>query len=338
MSDAERSINARPLRRTLMLAAAAWPMLAWTGAVCAQGPASGRRIGLLSPYSAAESAPWFQAFRQGLRELGWAEGKNIGIEYRYAQGNSDLLRKHVAEIVRLQVDAIVATNSTDAGAAKRATRTIPIVMANAGDPVAQGMVESLARPGGNITGLSQMSLDLTGKRLELLTEVVPKLSRAAVLGNQGNISVLGWKEIQAPTKQLGVQVHWLEAGNPKAFGSAFEDAIKLQAGALYVTSSGVFSANLKRIADLAAKARLPSIYHRSEFADAGGLMSYGPDRADMFRRAATYVDKILKGAKPADLPVEQPTKFELVVNMKTAKALGLTIPQTVLVRTDRLIE
>jgi putative ABC transport system substrate-binding protein len=211
-------------------------------------------------------------------------------------------------------------------------------MATAGDPVAQGLVDGLARPGGNVTGLSQMTHDLTGKRLELLTEIVPKLSRVAVLGNQGVNSVAGWKEIQPAARKLGVELHWLEVRSPRAFDSAFEEAIKLKAGAVYLTSTGTFSANLKQIADLAAKSRIPAIYHRSEFADAGGLMSYGPDRADMFRRAAGYVDKILKGAKPADLPVEQPVKFELVLNSKTAKALGVTVPQSILVRVDRVIE
>ena len=312
--------------------------LVWTSAMHAQAPAKVRRIGMLSPYSATESAHWFQAFRQGLLDLGWVEGKNISIEYRYSEGKNDRLPEFVADLVRLNVAVIVVSTSTDARVAKRATKAVPIVMATAGDPVAQGLVESLARPGGNVTGLSQMTHDLTGKRLELLKEMVPKLSHVAVLGNQGINSVAGWKEIQPAARKLGVELHWLEARSPKALDSAFEEAIQVKAGAVYVTSSGVFSANLKRIADLAAKIRMPTIYHRSEFADAGGLMSYGPDRADMFRRAAGYVDKILKGAKPPDLPVEQPTKFELVLNMKTAKALGITIPQTILIRADRIIE
>ena len=212
-------------------------------------------------------------------------------------------------------------------------------MAAGGDPVAFGLVESLARPGGNITGLSQMGPELVGKRLELLNEMVPKLSRVAVFWNPQNPpSTLNWKEIQLPARQLGVQLHSLEVRSPNDFDQAFEAATRARAGALFLTGDPVMGANLKRIAGLAVKSRLPSIYQWSEFADAGGLVSYGPDRADMFRRAATYVDKILKGAKPGDLPVEQPTRFELVINMKTAKAIGITIPQSVLFRADRVIE
>jgi putative ABC transport system substrate-binding protein len=212
-------------------------------------------------------------------------------------------------------------------------------VAAAGDVVASGLVESLARPGGNVTGLSQMAQELVGKRLELLTELVPKLSRVAVLWNpQGATSTLNWKEIQLPARQLGVQLHSLEVRSSNDFDQAFEDATRSRAGAIFIMPDPVNAANLKRIAGLAATSRLPSIFHLTEFADAGGLAAYGPDRADMFRRAATFVDKILKGAKPADLPIEQPTKFELVVNLKTAKAIGITIPQSVLFRADRVIE
>jgi len=212
-------------------------------------------------------------------------------------------------------------------------------MASAGDPVAGGLVDSLARPGGNITGLSQMAPDLAGKRLELLKEIVPKLSRVAVLWNpQSRISTLSWKEIQLPALALGVQLHSLEVRSPNEFDKAFKDATRARAGALAIMPSPVFATNLKRIADFAAKNRLPSVFHLREFVDSGGLVAYGVDRSDMFRRAATYVDKILKGAKPADLPVEQPTRFELVVNLKTAKALGLTIPPSVLIRADQVIQ
>ena len=212
-------------------------------------------------------------------------------------------------------------------------------MAAAGDPVASGLVESLARPGGNITGLSQMNPELVGKRLELLKEIIPKLSRVAVLWNpQGTTSPLSWKEIQLPARQLGVQLHSLEVRSSNDFAKAFEDATRARVGALAVMSDSVFTANIKRIADLAAKSRLPSVFHLREFVDAGGLVAYGPDRADMYRRAATYVDKILKGAKPGDLPIEQPTKFELVINLKTAKTLGLTIPQELLRRADEVIQ
>jgi putative ABC transport system substrate-binding protein len=289
--------------------------------------------------SPSDSALWDQAFRLGLRDLGWVEGKNISIEYRYAEGRSVRLPDLAADLVRLKVDIIVASATTAALAAQKATRAIPIVVAAGGDPVASGLGESLARPGGNVTGLSTMAQELGGKRLELLKEIVPKLSRVAVLWNpQSTASQLGWKEIQLPARQLGIQLHSLEVRSPNDFDKAFEDATRARAGALFLTGEPVINTNLKRIADVAAKSRLPSISHRSEFADAGGLVTYGPDRADMHRRAATYVDKILKGAKPADLPVEQPTRFELVVNLKTAKALGITIPQFVLFRADRVIE
>ncbi len=212
-------------------------------------------------------------------------------------------------------------------------------MASGGDPVATGLVESLARPGSNVTGLSQMVPQLAGKRLELLKEMVPKLSRVAVLWYpQGAVSTIHWKEIQLAARQLGVQLHSLEVRSPNDFDKAFEDATRARAGALFVTGDPVITTNIKRIAGLAARSRLPSISHSSEFADAGGLVTYGADRADMFRRAATFVDKILKGAKPGDLPIEQPTKFELVVNLKTAKALGITIPQSVLLQASRVIE
>ena len=325
-------------RRKLVIALGAGA-LAWTGAARAQAPAKVRRIGLLSPFSPSDTALWHQAFRLGLRDLGWVEGKNISIEYRYAEGRSDRLPDLAADLVRLKVDVIVASVTTDALAAQKATKAIPIVMAAGGDPVAIGLVESLARPGGNVTGLSQMTPELGGKRLELLKEMVPKLSRVAVLWNpQSAASTLNWKEIQPPARQLGIQLHSLEVRSPNDFDKAFEDATRARAGALVITARPSDQSNLKRIADLAAKSRLPSIYHFSEFADAGGLVTYGPDRADLFRRAATFVDKILKGAKPGDLPIEQPTKFELVVNMKTAKALGITIPQSVRFRADRVIE
>ena len=323
--------------RLLCTIALALGILAGPLAAGAQQPAKVPRIGLLSPHSPSDTALWHQAFRQGLHDLGWVEGKNISIEYRYAEGRTDRLPDLAADLVRLKADIIVAAVGTDALAAQKATRAIPIVVASMGDP--SGLVESLARPGGNITGLSQMVLELVGKRLELLKEIVPKLSRVAVLWNpQGQISTLSWKEIQLPAQKLGVQLHSLEVRSPNDFTKAFEDATKARAGALAITPHPVLGGNLKRIADLAAKSRLPSIFHLREFVDSGGLLTYGVDRSDLFRRAATYVDKILKGAKPADLPVEQPTKFELVINLKTAKALGLTIPQSVLIRADRVIQ
>jgi putative ABC transport system substrate-binding protein len=325
-------------RRELLVALGAGA-LAWAGATRAQAPAKVRRIGLLSTTSPSVSAPWLQAFRLGLRDLGWVEGKNISIEYRYAEGRRDRLPDLAADLVRLKVEVIVTSSGPAALAAQKATRAIPIVMASGGDPVALGLGESLARPGGNITGLSQMSPELSGKRLELLKEMVPKLSRVAVLWNpQGLSSPLGWKEIQLPARQLGIQLHSLEVRSPDDFNQAFEAASKARAGALFVMPDPVMVTNLKRIAGLAVKSRLPSIFHVSEFADAGGLATYGPDRVDMFRRAATFVDKILKGAKPADLPVEQPTRFELVINLKTAKTLGIKIPQSIMLQATRVIE
>ena len=328
-------------RREILLAAAAWPALAWTTAACAQAPAKVPRIGLLSSFSPSDTTPWpwHQAFRLGLRDLGWFEGKNISIEYRYAEGRSDRLPDLVADLVRLKVDVIVAPSASDALAAQKATRAIPIVMTGVSAPVGLGLVESLARPGGNVTGMSQMTVEMLGKRLELLKEMVPKLTRVAVLWNpQRAGSALNWKEIQLSARQLGVQLHSLEVRSPDEFDKAFEDATGARAGALFIIPDPVIVAHLKRIAGLAAKSRLPSIFHISEFADSGGLVAYGPDRADLYRRAATYVDKILKGAKPGDLPIEQPTEFELVVNLKTAKALGITIPQSVRFRADRVIE
>jgi putative ABC transport system substrate-binding protein len=325
--------------RRKLLIAAAWPALVWAGAVRAQAPAEIPRIGLLSPFTPADTAQWFKAFRLGMRDLGWVEGKNFRIEYRYAEGRNERLDEFATELVRLKVDVIVASVNTDALAAKRATRSIPIVMAAAGNPVASGLVEDLARPGGNITGLSQMQPEVAGKRLELLKELDPKLTRVAVLWNpEGPVPTTSWDEIQVPARKLGLQLHSVEVRNQSDLEKAFEAAIKARDGALNILPAPVFAGNLKRIADLAAKNRLPSIYQLSEFVDSGGLVSYGPDRAASFRRAASYVDKILKGAKPGNLPVEQPTQFELVINMRTAKALGIAVPQSVLFRADRVIE
>jgi putative ABC transport system substrate-binding protein len=304
----------------------------------AQQPGKIPRIGLLSPFSPSDTAHWHEAFRQGLRDLGWVEGKNISIEYRYAEGRNDRLPDLVTDLLRLKVDIIVASVGTDALVAKHATKTIPIVMASAGDPVGVGLVESLARPGGNVTGLSQMAPDLAGKRLELLKEIVPKLSRVAVLWRPEGAatSPLAWKESQLPAQALGLQLHSMEVRNSNDFDKAFEEATRARAGALAILPDPLFVTNLKRIAELAAKSRLPSIFHLSEFVDSGGLVTYGPDRSDLFRRAATYVDKILKERKPADLPVEQPMKFELVINLKAAKQIGLTIPPNVLARADKI--
>src|SRR5213594_1479201 len=296
------------------------------------------RIGLLSQGSPTSGQHIREAFRQGLREVGYVDGQNIVIEYRYAEGKAERLPDLAAELLRLKVDVIVAGGTPAPLAAKRATRTIPIVMAAAGDPVGTGLVASLAQPGGNVTGLSNFSAELTGKRLQLLKEVVPGVSRVAVLWNAANpVAALLMRETEAAARTLGVQVQSLEVRGLDDFENALPAAISGGAGALFVIDDPLVFSSRMRIADFAARNRLPATAFYKEFAKAGGLMAYGPNLTDQFRRAAIYVDKILKGAKPADLPVEQPTKFELVINLKTAKALGLTIPQSVLLRADQVI-
>ncbi len=272
--------------------------------------------------------------------LGYVEGKNIFIEYRYAEGKLDRLPDLAAELVRLKVDVIVIAGGTPPLlAAKNATRTIPIVFAAGADPVGSGFVTSLARPGGNITGLSLVAPELSGKRLELLKETVPKVSRVAVLLNPTGAAIGALSaETQVAAGSLGVQLQLLEARSPDELDPAFSAMMRERASALVVTQDAMFIDNLTRIVSLAAKSRLPAIYPNSEYVDAGGLMSYGTIINDLYRRAATYVDKILKGRKPADLPVEQPTKFEFIVNLETAKQIGLTIPPNVLARADRVIK
>ncbi len=297
------------------------------------------RIGHLSFGSATPGSRLDEAFRQGLRELGYVEGQNIVIEYRWAEGRAERLPDLAAELVSLKVDIIVAAGTPAPLAAKHATRTIPIVMSSAGDPVGSGLVASLARPGGNVTGLSTFTRELAAKRLQLLKEVVPGVSRVAVLWNAANpYAVLNMRETQAAARTLGVQVQSLEVRGPDDFENALPAAIKGRAGALIVVDDPLTYLYRMRIADFAARNRLPATYGFREFAEAGGLMAFGANLADLYRRAAIYVDKILKGAKPAELPVEQPTKFELIINLKTAKALGLTVPQSVLVRADEIIQ
>ena len=305
----------------------------------AQQQAKVAKIGWLGTRPAADPGGGYEILRGELRALGYVEGKNIAFEYRSADNKIDRLPALADELVRLKVDVLIAPGGVDALAAKNATRTIPIVFAGGADPVAAGLVDSLARPGGNITGFTGISSILAGKRLELLKETIPKLSRVAVLWNpQDSTSGQPWKESQLPARELGLQLHSMEVSKPEKFEIAFREAIKVHSAALVATSGSFFGSYQKRIVDLAAKHRLPAIYNREDFVDSGGLMSYGPDRADPYRRAAIYVDKILKGAKPADLPVEQPTKFELVINFKTAKALGLTIPPIVLMRAERVVK
>jgi putative ABC transport system substrate-binding protein len=304
-----------------------------------QQPTKIPRIGYLTADSrSARSDVRAEAFRQGLRELGYVEGKNIFIEWRQAEGSLDRLHTHATELVRLKVDVIVTGGPTATRPVKEATTTIPIVMTQDSDPVGNGFVASLARPGGNITGLSNLAQEISGKRLELLKEIVPKLSRVAVLGmsiNPGNSQSLRGTEIAAGA--LGVQIQYLDVRDSKEIDAALRTATKGRADAVLVLN---FPGNISRaIPDLAVKSRLPAIYYNSSFVvDRGGLMSYGASISDLDRRTATYVDKILKGAKPADLPVEQPTKFEFVINLKAAKQIGLTIPPNVLARADKVIK
>jgi ABC-type uncharacterized transport system substrate-binding protein len=304
----------------------------------AQQPAKISMIGFLGARPAA-SATGLERLRKELRTLGYIEGKNIAIEYRYAENKLDRLPTLADELVRLKIDVIFTPGINESLAAKNATRTIPIVFSTGGDPVAAGVVDSLARPGGNITGFTTISAVLAGKRLELLKETVPKLSRVAVLWNpQDPGSTQQWKESQLSAQELGLQLHSMVVSGADKYEGAFKEAIKARSAALAVTQSPLTLSNQKQIADLATKNRLPSIYPRRDFVESGGLMSYGPDEIEPYRRAAVMVDKILKGAKPADLPVEQPTKFELMINLKTAKALGLTIPAVVLMRAEKVIK
>ena len=300
------------------------------------------RIGFLTPNMAASPPHVREAFLQGLRDLGYVEGRNVVLEYRDAEGKSERFPALAAELVALKVDVIVAPGTPAALAAKQATRTLPIVFPIAGDPVTSGLVTSLARPGGNVTGLSILDPDLVGKCLEQLKQAVPGVSGVAVLWQPGGLGERTDKDMlkgaEVAASALGVRLQFVEARGPADFDRAFSEMTRARAGALTVLPSTMFLHERRRLVDLAARNRLPAVYPWREAVDAGGLMAYGANIADLFRRAATYVDKILKGAKPADLPVEQPTKFELVINLKTAKALGLTIPQSVLGRADQVIE
>jgi len=309
--------------------------------LAAEGQQAGRvpRIGYLGTRTPSDFG--LDAFRQGLRELGWVEDQNIVIDYRFAEGKFDRLPDLAAELVRLKVDILVTHSTPGAAAGKNATETIPIVMIAVGDPVGLGLIASLARPGGNATGLSFsiVGLEIIGKQLELLKETVPKIRRMAILSNAANpTKPLAIRDVNVAARSLGVQLQLLEAGGPNEFDSAFAAMAKDRVGALLVVADSMFVFHRTRLSDLAARSRLPAVYGWREHVEAGGLMSYGPSLRDLFRRAATYVDKILKGAKPADLPVEQPTKFEVVINLRTAKALGLTIPQSLLLRADQVIE
>jgi putative ABC transport system substrate-binding protein len=329
------------MRRREFIALVGGAAVGWPVAADAQQAAKVARVGYLGTnLSASPHLP--EAFRQGLRDLGYVEGRNVVIDYRFAEGKLERLPALAAELVALKVDVIVVGAEPHSLAAKQATKTLPIVFATATDPVASGLVTSLARPGGNMTGLATLSPELVGKRLELLKQVVPGVSLVAVLWHPGGAGERTGKdmlkEIEVGALALGVQIQFVETRDPEDFGRAFSDMTRAHAGALTVWTSPALYNERKRLVDLAAKNRLPAVYPSREFVDAGGLMAYGPNLADMYRRAATYVDNILKGAKPADLPVEQPTKFELVINLKTAKALGLTVPPSLIARADEVIE
>ena len=350
------------MKKTIILSVLAITLFAYVPLADAQQSTKIHRIGLLRAESPPDpsavafrqglrvrslaipalviSDPYVGAFRQGLRELGYIEGRNIDIVYRYTNGD-DQLPELAAELVRLKVDVIVTSSTAATRAAKNATTTIPIVMAAASDPVGTGLVVSLARPGGNITGLSLMAPELAGKRLELLREVLPRVARVAFLASgrdpDGRLFV---EEAQAAAERFGMQIQPLVIGGPEEIEGAFSAMIRERAGALIVQPTFItyYSEQSRRVVDLAAKNRLATVSDYKEFVDAGGLISYGPDRRENFRRAATYVDKIVKGTKPADLPVERPVKFELIINLKTAKQIGLTIPQSVLYRADKVIK
>jgi putative tryptophan/tyrosine transport system substrate-binding protein len=315
-------------------AAVGWPLLAR-----AQQPNKVARIGRLSPLSVAAEAPMLAGLRQGLSELGWIDGQNLAFELRFAEGNLDRLPQLADELVRAKVDVIVTGSSPGASAAKDATSTIPIVMVTTGNPVQGGLVASLARPGGNVTGVTALGQVLNVKRLELLKEAVPEVKRVAVLTNPASPYTEPFlQESEAAAHALGVEVRVADAREPDELERAFQAIVKERADALMVLSDPMFITRRRQIVELAAKNRLPSMFGERGSVHAGGLMFYGANLPDMYRRAATYVDKILKGTKPADLPVEQPTTFELVINLKTAKALGLELPWFLQQRADEVIE
>jgi putative ABC transport system substrate-binding protein len=318
---------------SLLGGAAAWPL-----AARAQQPAKLPTVGFLGQSTPLGEGERAVAFAQRLRELGWVEGRTVVIEYRWAEGQSERLAEIAAEFVRLKVDIIVTGGTPAVVAAKQATSAIPVVFATAGDPVGVGLVASLARPGGNVTGLSVLTVDLAGKRIDLLREAIPSFRRLAIMGNVGNpVVVLELGQMQAAARELGLQVDTLEIRRPQDIALALE-TVKGRAEALYVCQDLLTLGNRLRINTLALGTRLPVMHASREHIEAAGLMSYGPNFLDSFRRAGEYVDKILRGAKPADLPVEQPTKFDLVINLITAKTLGIEIPQTLLARADEVIE
>jgi ABC-type uncharacterized transport system substrate-binding protein len=327
-------MNRREFITLLGGAAVAWPLVAR-----AQQAGKVWRIGILDTTSVALNAANFDALRQGLRQHGYIEGQNLVIDYRSADGRVERFPDLAAELVHLKVDLIVTRGTPAVVAVKNATKTIPVVMAASGDPIGAGVVAGLARPGANVTGLSAFVTELQAKRLELLKELVPGINRIAALLNMSSPATPPqWEQTKAAARTLAIEPQLLDVRKPEDLNRAFETAIRQRAEALVVGINALTQANRRPIADLATKHRLPAIYASREFVDAGGLVAFGVNYPDLYRRAATYVDKILKGAKPADLPIEQPTKFEMVINLKTAKALGLDVPPTLLARADEVIE
>jgi putative ABC transport system substrate-binding protein len=326
------------MKKTITLLISGTMLWALCAPAQAQLAAKTPRIARLSPSTAAADEIILAGFRQGLREHGWVENKNIALEYRFADGKTDRLAELAAELVRLKVDVILSGATVGALAAKRATSTIPIVMVTTGDPVAAGLVASLARPGGNLTGVTALGQELSGKRLQLLKEAMPGISHVAVLSNPNNPdSKLSVKEVEAAANDLGIKLKVHDVGDPTNFDAAFKTMTAERAGALLVLTDSMFLTHRKRLVELSAQNRLPAMYPISAYANVGGLMFYGANFPDMYRRAAAFVDKILKGTKPVDLPVEQATKFELIINLKTAKQIGLTIPPNVLARANKVI-
>jgi ABC-type uncharacterized transport system substrate-binding protein len=330
----ESCVRRRDFIRAVASSAVAWPIGAW-----AQQTSKVWRVGMLETTSEALNAPNVTAFRRGLQQLGYVEGKNLAIEYRSGEGRIERFPELAAEMVRLKVDVIVTRGTPAALAAKNATTTIPIVMAAIGEPIGTGMVGSLAQPGGNVTGLSAFVNELAAKRIEIMREIVPKISRMAMIDNMGNASVpAAWDETKKATLAFGIQPLLYDVREPGDIGAAFDAAVAQHVDAITVGNDSVFITSRLRVVELAAKHHLPAIYATREFVDAGGFLSYAAHYPDLYRRAASYVEKIFKGAKAGDLPVEQPTKLELVINIKTAKALGLDVPFHLQQRADEMIE
>jgi putative tryptophan/tyrosine transport system substrate-binding protein len=342
LSQRARKETRKLMKRKTTVFALSVMLFALSGSVNAQQTGKVPRVGFLDVTTSAASVVLMEVFRQEMRKLGWLEGKNFTIDSRFAEGKLDRLPGLAADLVRLKVDLIVTVNTPSALAAKKATTSIPIVMANASDPVGAGLVASLARPGGNVTGFSGLATELNTKRLEILKDAVPKLARVGLLSASGSRGVGGdlqLKELRAAALTLKLNLEEIETQlDTKGFESAFQTAKQKQVGAIMTISTRRFFAEIKRIVELAVKYRLPAIYFQKEFVDEGGLMSYGADFTDLYRSAAVYVDKILKGAKPADLPVQQATKFEFIINLKAAKQIGLTLPPELLARANQVVK